>query len=267
MPVSRFQSFNIERINRSQITPAPWNPRQIDAHAKRLLSTSLKKHGLIMPLVMNRRTGRLVAGHQRLNDLDQKENYAKGNDYELDVAVIEVDEKAEKELAIFVNNQNAQGSWDLELLTNLLQTDLNLENTGFTSVDLGILLGSADLTQSPLVEQPAPPPMSDGTRQTDDDQAALAQQSAVARSANAPQARPAPPGPERPEITEEERLRLREVKAELKAKPDVQQSEFYLVVVFKDGARREEFLAACKLDQTTQYVSGETLFDILNAQD
>ncbi len=249
MAVTKYQAFKMKRVKRSEIDPAPYNPRQMDAHARKLLGENIKKNGLVIPLTYNVRTGNLVAGHQRLRDIDSKEGYPKSGDYEMDVAVVDLDEKAEKELNIFLNNPNAQGSFDNELLAKLFtEGGVALENTGFNEVDLGILLDSADLGIGNA---------SAGTdTQAVTDQAILASQAEAAKDL-APKAEP------RKEITEEERQKLRDVKAALKAKPDEQNSGFYLTVIFRNGEERKKFLEQLKLPEVEQYIPGETLMDVL----
>jgi len=51
------------------LKPAPYNPRRIDAKSAAGLARSFTEFGDISGLVWNRRTGHLVAGHQRLDAL------------------------------------------------------------------------------------------------------------------------------------------------------------------------------------------------------
>ena len=111
MALTKTQTFQMKRLKRSAVSLAPYNPRTIDRHAQKLLSENLSREGLVMPLVVNLTTGNLVAGHQRLKDIDAKEGYPKKTaDYEMDYAVIQVTEKREKELNLFLNNSASQGS-------------------------------------------------------------------------------------------------------------------------------------------------------------
>lgn len=127
----------MRRVLRSQITEAVYNPRVIDAHARKRLTDSLKRSGLVMPLVWNRGTGNLVAGHQRLRILDQLEN---GKDYALDVACVAVSLKEERELNVFLNNTTAMGNWDLDALDTLLKMpDFDLQASGFDVQDLSLI--------------------------------------------------------------------------------------------------------------------------------
>ena len=50
----------------SDLRPCPWNPREMDAQSAAGLQTSLAEFGDISQIVLNERTGFLVAGHQRV---------------------------------------------------------------------------------------------------------------------------------------------------------------------------------------------------------
>jgi ParB-like chromosome segregation protein Spo0J len=54
------------------LRPAPYNPREIGPESLEALGGSLAEFGDISGLVWNRRTGRLVAGHQRLEALKKQ---------------------------------------------------------------------------------------------------------------------------------------------------------------------------------------------------
>ena len=118
---------------------APYNPRIITDVAKQQLAESLKKHGLVSPLVWNKRTGYLVSGHQRLDILDE---LAGSDNYDLTVAVIDVDEREEKILNVQFNNQDMMGEFDLELLGDLaFDNDIAFSELGFLDSDAELLFG------------------------------------------------------------------------------------------------------------------------------
>ena len=101
------------------------------------LKDKMKAVGLLQPLVVNKRTGTLVSGHQRLASLDSLE---RGKDFELDVSVIDVDEATEKELNVFFNNPGAMGEWDLDKLAELNLTDgIDFSDMGFEKYDIDML--------------------------------------------------------------------------------------------------------------------------------
>lgn len=150
---SRYQKFVVERWKRSEIHGAPYNPRIIDSHAKKKLERNLKKVGLLETLVVNRLTRNLVAGHQRLACLDALEG---NGEYFLDVAVVELSDKQEKEQNVFMNNPGAQGTWDTGLLAELLREDLSIEATGFEATDLEVIFDAS--TYADLFDHEKAPP-------------------------------------------------------------------------------------------------------------
>lgn len=121
-------NYEISTVKRSQITLYEKNPRKINEANLKRLKKGLKEFGLVAPLVWNKRTGNLVSGHQRISVIDA-ENKA---DYDIQVAVIDVDEKTEARLVVFMNNYDTQGEFDQTKLTDLfLEFDLNPEFEGF----------------------------------------------------------------------------------------------------------------------------------------
>lgn len=130
MAVSKFQNFETVTIKRSEIKNAEYNPRIMDEDAKKRLRKSIRTSGLVSALTWNRRTGNLVGGHQRLEQLDALE---KSGDYELTVCRIDVDEREEAKLNVQLNNPDSQGDWDLDKLAGLTEEfDLTLEDMGFS---------------------------------------------------------------------------------------------------------------------------------------
>lgn len=129
MAVSKFQNFETVTIKRSQIKNADYNPRYMSKAAKGRLKKALRSNGLVSALTWNVRTGNLVGGHQRLEQLDALE---KSDDYELTVCQIDVDERKEAELNVQLNNPSMQGDWDLDKLANMsLDFDLSFSEMGF----------------------------------------------------------------------------------------------------------------------------------------
>lgn len=70
---SKYQKFKVETINRADIKNAAYNPRIMDKEAKKRLKKALQQHGLVSAITWNKRTGNLVGGHQRLEQLDALE--------------------------------------------------------------------------------------------------------------------------------------------------------------------------------------------------
>lgn len=143
MAKSRYQNYDTETINRSDIKNAPYNPRIMDAKAKKRLKQNIAKHGLVSALTWNKRTGNLVGGHQRLEQLDSLE---KDKNYELTVCVIDVDEREEAALNVQLNNPSMQGEWDFDKLANMTdEFDLDLkDDLGFTDTDIDLMFEGDD---------------------------------------------------------------------------------------------------------------------------
>jgi ParB-like chromosome segregation protein Spo0J len=221
--LTKFQAYRVERIARGQIQNAGYNPRTIDKHAKQRLKASLRKNGLVETLVWNKRTGNIVGGHQRLANLDELEGTP---DYALDVAVIDVSEKREKEINVALNNPSIQGTYDLALLETLLREEgFDFDAAGFDSTELQVLLGDAAPVENNLFdEEKAPPAVKDDLKQLDE----------IARM-------------------------KREKKEYKEAAADRDDTEFYVVAVFKDRAARESFMEALGRDKDERYIDGNEL--------
>lgn len=149
---SKYQTFTMETVNRKDIKGAPYNPRIIDADAKKRLKEGLKKHGLVQPIVMNKRTGNLVGGHQRLSQLDSLE---KSKDYTLQVAVIDVDEREEAEINIQLNNPSMGGEWDFDKLADIAQEwELTFDDMGFSEFDIDVMFDGDDRFSNLMEPEP-----------------------------------------------------------------------------------------------------------------
>jgi hypothetical protein len=139
-PVQNIERFEVKTIHRSKIHNAPYNPRFITDEAKRKLKGSIKRNGLLAPPTWNIRTGNIVGGHQRISVMDDLHGT---QDYELQVAVVDLDDKQEKAANIALNNPKAQGDFIPAKLAELLQTpDLDFTAAGYENVDVFRLLGN-----------------------------------------------------------------------------------------------------------------------------
>jgi ParB-like chromosome segregation protein Spo0J len=123
--------FTIRVLPIDRLTPAPYNPRRVlqpSDKAYRRLEMSLHEFGLVEPLVWNERTGHVVGGHARLAILKSM------GVTEVPVSVVHLSDAREKALNVLLNNQEAQGRYNPDLLADLLDEleDLpELELTGF----------------------------------------------------------------------------------------------------------------------------------------
>lgn len=143
MAKSKYQAYETETISRSEIKNAPYNPRIMDKSAQKRLKENIRRHGLVSALTWNKRTGNLVGGHQRLEQLDALEKSA---DYDLTVCVVDVDEREEATLNVQLNNPSMQGEWDFDKLAILAEDfELDLKDDfGFTETDIDFMFEGDD---------------------------------------------------------------------------------------------------------------------------
>jgi hypothetical protein len=126
--MTKHQVGEVVRMKRTDITGAAYNPRRISASSFRRLKKNIEDVGLIGPaIVVNKRTGNVLSGHQRLRALDTLEE---SPDYELDVTLVNMDPRREREQNVFMNSPDAQGEFDAELLAELLAAEVDWEKAG-----------------------------------------------------------------------------------------------------------------------------------------
>lgn len=123
-------NLRIQQIKVSELKPATYNPRKWNEAAVEQLTESIKRFGLVDPVLVNGNENRLnivIGGHFRLKvakDLDIKE---------VPVVYIDIaDEVKEKELNIRLNKN--LGDWDYEMLAEFDESLLS--DIGFDSTEL-----------------------------------------------------------------------------------------------------------------------------------
>lgn len=122
------------------IKPAEYNPRvrlvEVD-HEYMALKASIDEFGLVVPLIVNERTGTLVSGHQRLNVI-----LAEGVK-ETEVVIVDMEPEKEKALCIALNK--ISGQWDYGALADILEelrdSPVDILATGFSDDEIADLLG------------------------------------------------------------------------------------------------------------------------------
>lgn len=101
------------------------------------LRRSITSYGMIIPVVWNKRTNRVVGGHQRLKVLENE------GTTEVDVSVVDLDETREKQLNVALNK--TEGGWDEEKLSVLLsELGADATLTGFTQAEIDSLTNDID---------------------------------------------------------------------------------------------------------------------------
>ena len=124
----------------ADIKPAEYNPRvrltEVD-HEYKALKASIDEFGLVVPLIVNERTGTLVSGHQRLNVM-----LSEGVE-ETEVVIVDMEPEREKALCIALNK--ISGQWDYGALADILEelrdSPVDILATGLSDDEIADLLG------------------------------------------------------------------------------------------------------------------------------
>lgn len=143
MAVNKFEKFVFQKVKRSEIHEADYNPRKISDAARKKLKRGMKTLGLLAPVIVNKNTMNIVAGHQKIGIMDEENKYPV-KDYELTVAMVELSETDEVKANVLLNNQAAMGEWDIPALESLgeLFPDIDFEmDLGFDTSDIDIMFG------------------------------------------------------------------------------------------------------------------------------
>lgn len=137
----------IEKVSIDKLKVAGYNPRKAlkkgDVEYNKL-SRSIEEFGYVEPIIWNKVSGTVVGGHQRLTVLKDK-GYS-----EVDVVVVELSESKEKALNVALNK--VSGTWDEDLLSNLLSDlrgadDIDELLTGFDVSEIDLMLGCEDSSE------------------------------------------------------------------------------------------------------------------------
>ena len=157
----------------ADLNPAPYNPRKITKDALANLRKSLAEFGDLSGVVFNRRTKRLVGGHQRLKVLDPKAPITKTERKDKQGTVAaghietiygrltyrEVDWPETKEKAANISANQNRGRWDEPMLAGLFENlridGIDVGLTGFTTDEIDNLL--AETTDARAGEDDIPP--------------------------------------------------------------------------------------------------------------
>jgi DNA modification methylase len=109
----------IRKMRLEDLSPAPYNPRSISKESMQGLSESLRRFGLVQPIVWNKRSKQIVGGHQR------REALMDHGVEEADVLVVDLDDNEERALNITLNNPNIAGEFTADLEAMLTQIKLD----------------------------------------------------------------------------------------------------------------------------------------------
>lgn len=147
--------LSIELVPLNELVSAPRNPKGHDLDG---ISASMGRHGYAEPVMRDERTGRLVAGHGRIEALERMRS--SGDDPPSGVVATadswlvpvvagwsSSDDAAAEAYLVGSNALTTAGGWDdaglAALLRDLALTDGGLVGTGYDDDDLAALLASA----------------------------------------------------------------------------------------------------------------------------
>ncbi len=132
-------NLQINNIEIRELKPSLYNPRRWSDEATKQLSESIKRFGLVDPIIVNSAPARknvVIGGHFRLKVAEDL-NYA-----EIPVVYVNIpDEAKEKELNLRLNHN--LGDWDWELLAEFDES--LLADIGFTSEELDTIFDLDDV--------------------------------------------------------------------------------------------------------------------------
>jgi len=110
------------------LNPASYNPRQINSKQYKDLKESVKKFGLVDPIIVNK-DNTVIGGHQRLK-ICKDLKYV-----EVDCVMLDLSKEEERELNIRLNKNT--GDFDMDILANEFDIE-ELTDWGFKHIDLDI---------------------------------------------------------------------------------------------------------------------------------
>jgi DNA modification methylase len=149
----------ISEIKLAELKPSPYNPREISNEALSGLRHSLEKFGYVDLLVINKRSMRIISGHQRYKIL-QSEGVETAP-----AILVDVDEIQEQAMNVTLNNQEIAGIWTAALIPLLEKLrheaaddyiNLRLKNLRDTVGDMGVEnMGNGQTLPDDI---PKPPP-------------------------------------------------------------------------------------------------------------
>ena len=142
----------------SDLKAAPYNPRKISPAALKGLQASIERFGVVQDIVVNRRSGFVVGGHQRVAALKV------AGVKEVPVCWVDLDEPEEKALNVALNNPHISGEFDDSLQALLAEIQDGIGPDLFKHVALDSLLLSEAELGSFSVEETTMPTLDSGDK-------------------------------------------------------------------------------------------------------
>jgi ParB-like chromosome segregation protein Spo0J len=120
--------MKIESKLLKDLNPASYNPRQISSKQYKDLKESIKKFGLVDPIIVNK-DNTVIGGHQRLK-VCKELKYV-----EVECVMLDLSKEEERELNIRLNKNT--GDFDMDILANEFDIE-ELTDWGFKHIDLDV---------------------------------------------------------------------------------------------------------------------------------
>jgi ParB-like chromosome segregation protein Spo0J len=131
----------VRRVPIENVEPDPDNPRVHPNRNLQAIASSLRLFGQVEPLLVQAGTGRLIAGHGRLESLKQ------AGAAEVDVTEIDVSDSEARSLMLVLNRTAELAGWDDRLLgdafAELADDGVDLEALGWAAWEIDPLLRGA----------------------------------------------------------------------------------------------------------------------------
>lgn len=138
------QKHQISYAPISKLTPAPYNPRKITSKEMEKLKLSLQTYGFVDPAIVQKSSGLVIGGHQRIEAARQL------GWKEVPVVYLDIDDVKAKTLNLALNK--ISGDWDFPKLKDLfVELDTGAIDMAITGFDL-------DEIQKVFAFDPSPKP-------------------------------------------------------------------------------------------------------------
>lgn len=156
------KGYRVEYVALAEVVRWPRNPKK---HDEKALDASLERFGFTEPLVLDEKSGKLVAGHGRLEALQRwqtaskappKNIATKGKEWLVPVVRgISFKDEREAEAYLIASNRISEiGGWDEASLSKMLEdlsSSSNLEGTGYEIGDVESMIRQVAAAQAPVV--------------------------------------------------------------------------------------------------------------------
>jgi DNA modification methylase len=137
----------------ADLNPAPYNPRTIQPKAKAGLRQSIKRFGLVEPIIVNQRTGFVVGGHQRLDILKDIGAIT------TPVVLVDLPTKEEKALNVALNNPSIMGEFT-DQLAGILEEIKTFDASAFADLRFDTLVSNLKITlPGDVIKEDEVPPL------------------------------------------------------------------------------------------------------------